>query len=85
MTPLTKTNADMRAVPVLPDGEPHDSAKILTGPWDDNPLAGPDVLLSVHEDFEPLKAVWQELERTGDCTAFQTYAWLTAWQRHIGT
>ena len=68
-----------------PDGEPQDSAKILTGPWDDNPLAGPDVLLSVHEDFEPLKAVWQELERAGDCTAFQTYAWLSAWQRHIGT
>jgi len=85
MTPLTKTNADMRALPVLPEGEPRDSAQILTGPWSGSPGAGPDVLLSVHEDFEPLKAVWQELERAGDCTAFQTYAWLAAWQRHIGT
>ncbi len=39
-------------------------------------VLGPDVLLSVHEEIEPLKAVWQELERSGDCTPFQTYACL---------
>lgn len=85
MTPLTRTNADMRTPPALPKGKSQDSARILIGPWSESPGAGPDVLLSVHEEIEPLKAVWQELERSGDCTPFQTYAWLTAWQRHIGT
>ncbi|MEX0839257.1 MAG: GNAT family N-acetyltransferase [Parvibaculum sp.] len=85
MTPLTKTTADICAFPVLPDGDQQESAQILTGPWNESPKSGLDVLLSVHEEFEPLKAVWQKLERTGDCTPFQTYAWLSAWQRHIGT
>lgn len=45
----------------------------------------PEVLLSLHDEFEPLKAVWQKLEREGDATAFQSYTWLSTWQRHIGT
>lgn len=45
----------------------------------------PEVLLSLHDDFEPLKEVWQTLERDGDATPFQSYVWLSAWQRHIGT
>ncbi len=45
----------------------------------------PQVLVSVHDEIEPLKAVWQALEQSGDCTPFQTFAWTSAWQRHIGT
>ncbi|MDO9127358.1 MAG: hypothetical protein Q7U42_10865, partial [Parvibaculum sp.] len=45
----------------------------------------PEVLVSIHDDIEPLKAVWQALEQSGDCTPFQTFAWVSAWQRHIGT
>ncbi|MDZ4368971.1 MAG: GNAT family N-acetyltransferase [Afipia sp.] len=85
MTPLTRPNADKAGISTMPETETHESARILAGPWTENAAVGPDVLLSVHEDFEPLKAVWQQLEQTGDCTPFQTYAWLTAWQRHIGT
>lgn len=47
--------------------------------------ARPEILLSLHEDIEPLKAVWQALERKGDATPFQSFVWLSAWQRHIGT
>lgn len=47
--------------------------------------AMPQILISVHEEFAPLKSVWQTLERGGDCTVFQSHTWLSAWQRHIGT
>ncbi|MBX3447246.1 MAG: GNAT family N-acetyltransferase [Parvibaculaceae bacterium] len=47
--------------------------------------AKPEILLSLHDDIEPLKAVWQALEREGDATPFQSFTWLSAWQRHIGT
>ncbi|HCX67711.1 GNAT family N-acetyltransferase [Parvibaculum sp.] len=49
------------------------------------PAGRPEVLISVHDEIEPLKAVWQALENSGDGTPFQTYAWVSAWQRHIGT
>lgn len=50
-----------------------------------NRVGKPEILISVHEDIEPLKAVWQALERDGDGTPFQSYLWVSAWQRHIGT
>jgi CelD/BcsL family acetyltransferase involved in cellulose biosynthesis len=50
-----------------------------------NRAGRPEILLSVHEDIEPLKEVWQVLERDGDGTPFQSYLWVSAWQRHIGT
>ena len=85
MTPLTRPIADTSDTATVRKPELRESARILPGPGATKPGTGPQVLLSVHEEFEPLKAVWQQLERTGDCTPFQTYAWLSAWQRHIGT
>ncbi len=54
--------------------------RLIAGPWGSTP----DVLLSVHEEFESLQGVWMALEKSGDCTAFQTYAWLSSWFRNIG-
>ena len=85
MTPLKRMHAASAGMSIKPESEAQESAQILTGPWRENPAAAPEVRLSVHQEFEPLKAVWQELEQLGDCTPFQTYVWLTAWQRHIGT
>jgi CelD/BcsL family acetyltransferase involved in cellulose biosynthesis len=53
---------------------------VIEGPW----RATPEVLLSVHSDFASLRNAWTALEQTGDCTAFQSHAWLSTWFAHIG-
>jgi CelD/BcsL family acetyltransferase involved in cellulose biosynthesis len=40
--------------------------------------------LSVYDDLEAVESAWRGFQRHADCTAFQTYEWLSAWQRHIG-
>lgn len=54
--------------------------RVIRGPW----RACPDMPLSIHDSFEPLRRTWTALERDADCTAFQTYAWLSTWFRNIG-
>jgi CelD/BcsL family acetyltransferase involved in cellulose biosynthesis len=80
MTPLTVKFEDMSRIPAATDRKKSRNSALFGVP--DN---RPQVLVSIHEEIEPLKAVWQALEKTGDCTAFQTFAWISAWQRHIGT
>jgi CelD/BcsL family acetyltransferase involved in cellulose biosynthesis len=47
--------------------------------------AGPDHLsLSVHDSLTALEQEWRRFEQTADCTPFQSYDWLSAWQRHVG-
>jgi CelD/BcsL family acetyltransferase involved in cellulose biosynthesis len=41
--------------------------------------------LSVTSDLASLEAEWRAFESHADCTAFQSYGWLSAWQRHIGS
>ena len=41
--------------------------------------------LSVHTDLAAVEQEWRRFEQTADCTPFQTFDWLSAWQRHIGT
>ncbi len=41
--------------------------------------------LSIHDRLETVEAEWRRFERTADCTPFQTFDWLSRWQRHIGT
>jgi CelD/BcsL family acetyltransferase involved in cellulose biosynthesis len=41
--------------------------------------------LAVHRDLGALEQVWRGFEQTADCTPFQTFDWLSAWQRHVGT
>lgn len=42
------------------------------------------VALSLHHDLVALEQEWRAFETTADCTPFQTFDWLSAWQRHIG-
>ena len=44
----------------------------------------PDIKLSVHEDLAAIEHEWRVFEQRADGTVFQTYDWLSAWQRHIG-
>jgi CelD/BcsL family acetyltransferase involved in cellulose biosynthesis len=40
--------------------------------------------VSLHDDLASVEIEWRRFEETADCTAFQTYLYLSAWQRHIG-
>ena len=50
------------------------------------PIASPagEISLTVHHDLAAIEQAWRAFERTAECTPFQTYDWLSAWQRHIG-
>ncbi|MGV8996093.1 MAG: GNAT family N-acetyltransferase [Parvibaculaceae bacterium] len=54
--------------------------KLVDGPW----RARPEVLLSVHDDLASLATIWTSLEQSGDCTAFQTHAFVSTWFTHVG-
>ena len=43
-----------------------------------------DIRLSIHDDLSSIEHDWRAFERVADCTAFQTYDWVSTWQRHIG-
>lgn len=81
MTQLTSKFQDFAGFPAITGRQKSEKAEVLRHFGAEKP----QLLISVHEDIEPLKAVWQALERSGDGTPFQSYAWLSAWQRHIGT
>ena len=38
----------------------------------------------VYSDLTIVETEWRRFERVADCTAFQTFDWLSTWQRHIG-
>jgi len=56
------------------------TARIIQGPW----ARRGEISLTLHSSFEAAERVWRKLEAEGDCTAFQSFGWLSAWQRHIG-
>ncbi len=41
-------------------------------------------LLSVHNEFSSVQAIWRQFEKTADCFAFQTFDFLESWYEHIG-
>jgi CelD/BcsL family acetyltransferase involved in cellulose biosynthesis len=42
------------------------------------------IILSAHDDLASVEQVWRDFQEIADCTPFQTFDWLSAWQRHIG-
>ena len=40
--------------------------------------------LTLYQDLAAAERDWRHLEAHGDCTPFQTFDWLAAWQRNIG-
>jgi CelD/BcsL family acetyltransferase involved in cellulose biosynthesis len=45
-------------------------------------LAG--IRIAVHNDLNEIKQDWLTFEKDAACTVFQTYGWLSKWQRNIG-
>jgi CelD/BcsL family acetyltransferase involved in cellulose biosynthesis/predicted ATP-grasp superfamily ATP-dependent carboligase len=43
-----------------------------------------DLTLSIYSDLDAIEAEWRRFEEVADCTAFQTFAWLSTWHRHVG-
>jgi len=42
------------------------------------------ISVSVHDSVAAVEHEWRRFEQTADCTPFQTFDWLSAWQRHVG-
>src|ERR1051325_5313141 len=42
------------------------------------------ITLSVHDNLAAVEQDWRHFEQIADCTPFQTFDWLSAWQRHVG-
>jgi CelD/BcsL family acetyltransferase involved in cellulose biosynthesis len=42
------------------------------------------ITLSAHDNLAGVEQIWRAFQQTADCTPFQTFDWLSAWQRHIG-
>ena len=42
------------------------------------------IALTLHQDLAAAERDWRHLEANGDCTPFQAFDWLAAWQRNIG-
>ena len=40
--------------------------------------------LAVYDNLAAVESIWREFESSAECTAFQTFEWLSTWQRHIG-
>ena len=38
----------------------------------------------IYSDLAAVESDWRRFEREADCTAFQTFDWLSSWHRHIG-
>lgn len=43
------------------------------------------ISLDVHGALDEVAGEWRQFEQQADCTAFQTFAWVAAWQRNVGT
>jgi CelD/BcsL family acetyltransferase involved in cellulose biosynthesis len=40
--------------------------------------------LAFYDGFAAVESQWRRFERVADCTPFQTFDWLAAWQRQVG-
>ncbi len=43
------------------------------------------ISLSLFGDLDAVATQWRRFETVADCTPFQTFDWLSGWQRHIGS
>jgi CelD/BcsL family acetyltransferase involved in cellulose biosynthesis len=44
----------------------------------------PDLSLDIYTELDAVESEWRSFQQIAECTAFQTFEWLSAWQRHIG-
>ncbi|MFZ3225383.1 MAG: hypothetical protein WA230_07685, partial [Xanthobacteraceae bacterium] len=45
---------------------------------------GPELSVSIHTRLDDVEDEWRRFQQSAECTAFQSFEWLAAWQRHIG-
>jgi CelD/BcsL family acetyltransferase involved in cellulose biosynthesis len=43
-----------------------------------------DIAVTVYDSMAAVESDWRRFEETADCTVFQTFGWLAAWQEHVG-
>jgi CelD/BcsL family acetyltransferase involved in cellulose biosynthesis len=46
--------------------------------------AAPELSFSIYTDPGAVEGEWRNFQQVAECTPFQTFEWLSAWQRHIG-
>ena len=44
-----------------------------------------NICFAAHEDMATVEREWRAFEQIADGTAFQSFDWLSTWQKHIGT
>ncbi|MGH6676017.1 MAG: GNAT family N-acetyltransferase, partial [Xanthobacteraceae bacterium] len=44
----------------------------------------PPIEFAIYESLADAEGDWRAFERQADCSVFQTFDWLSTWQRHIG-
>jgi CelD/BcsL family acetyltransferase involved in cellulose biosynthesis len=47
--------------------------------------SAPELSLRIHTDLASIESEWRAFEQTADATPFQSFDWLSTWQRRIGT
>jgi CelD/BcsL family acetyltransferase involved in cellulose biosynthesis len=63
----------------------HDAAPVPTGASIElSSSAVPGLHLTVYDNLDAAEPLWRRLEPHADCSIFQTFDYLAAWQRHIG-
>jgi CelD/BcsL family acetyltransferase involved in cellulose biosynthesis len=72
---LNPTKALLAPLPVAATAPPQ-SARV--------PLSRVGIALSVCRHIDALEPEWRRFEETADCTAFQSFDWLSHWCRHVG-
>src|SRR5689334_1557421 len=59
---------------------------------DDESLAGAkpvaaapvEIRIAIHGDLASVEHEWRAFEQVADCTVFQSFDWVSLWQRHVG-
>lgn len=46
--------------------------------------AASGIWIEIHDGLQSVEALWRSFEENADCTVFQRFDYLKAWQRHVG-
>jgi CelD/BcsL family acetyltransferase involved in cellulose biosynthesis len=83
---MTDTDFDLEARPALAPVSRTPAASASLVAWNSGDhLAARDVELVLHHELAAVAPVWRDFESRASRTFFQSFAWLEAWHRHIGT
>ena len=47
--------------------------------------SAPELSFRIHTDLASIEGEWRAFEQTADATPFQSFDWLSTWQRRVGT